>query len=177
MAGSRQGHHLGRQATHASPDELSIAWEKGGWIPAPGLPAQSVQFKAQPPQSLPAAARTSRKVPIRRGSQPSPWVGPGKPNLPLGLRGKAGGCARVTAGPKRPHLGVCPHFSHVQLFVTPWTVACQAPLSMGISRPENWSGPSRDSRSRTRSPSPRAWRPDFPGPYQLHSIPEFSEAQ
>ena len=29
-------------------------------------------------------------------------------NLPLGLRGKAGGCARVTAGPKRPHLGVCP---------------------------------------------------------------------
>ena len=31
----------------------------------------------------------------------SPWVGPGKPNLPLGLRGKAGGGARVTAGPKR----------------------------------------------------------------------------
>ena len=29
---------------------------------------------------------------------PSPWVGPGKPNLPLGLRGKAGGGARVTAG-------------------------------------------------------------------------------
>ena len=45
---------------------------------------------------------------LRRGSQPSPWVGPGKPNLPLELRGKAGGCARVTAGPKRPHLGVCP---------------------------------------------------------------------
>ena len=34
---------------------------------------------------------------LRRGSQPSPWVGPGKPNLPLGLRGKAGGGARVTA--------------------------------------------------------------------------------
>ena len=45
---------------------------------------------------------------LRRGSQPFPWVGPGKPNLPLGLRGKAEGCARVTAGPKRPHLGVCP---------------------------------------------------------------------
>ena len=41
-------------------------------------------------------------------SQPSSWVGPGKPNLPLGLRGKAGGGARVTAGPKRPHLGLCP---------------------------------------------------------------------
>ena len=38
----------------------------------------------------------------------SPWVGPGKPNLPLGLRGNAGCGARVTAGPKRPLLCVCP---------------------------------------------------------------------
>ena len=30
--------------------------------------------------------------------------------------------------------------SHVQLFVTPWTVACQAPLSIGFSRQEYWSG-------------------------------------
>ena len=29
--------------------------------------------------------------------------------------------------------------SHVQLFVTPWTVACQAPLSMEFSRQEYWS--------------------------------------
>ena len=28
----------------------------------------------------------------------------------------------------------------VQLFVTAWTVACQAPLSMEFSRQENWSG-------------------------------------
>ena len=28
----------------------------------------------------------------------------------------------------------------VQLFVTPWTVAPQAPLSMGFSRQEYWSG-------------------------------------
>ena len=32
------------------------------------------------------------------------------------------------------------HFSHVQLFVTPWTVACQAPPSMGFSRQAYWSG-------------------------------------
>ena len=32
------------------------------------------------------------------------------------------------------------HFSHVQLCVTPWTVARQAPLSMGFSRQEHWSG-------------------------------------
>ena len=31
-------------------------------------------------------------------------------------------------------------FSCVQLFVTLWTVACQAPLPMGFSRQEYWSG-------------------------------------
>ena len=30
-------------------------------------------------------------------------------------------------------------FSHVQLFATLWTVAHQAPLSMGFSRQEYWS--------------------------------------
>ena len=30
--------------------------------------------------------------------------------------------------------------SHVQLFATPWTVALQAPLSMGFPRQEYWSG-------------------------------------
>ena len=30
--------------------------------------------------------------------------------------------------------------SHVRLFVTPWTVVHQAPLSMGFSRQEYWSG-------------------------------------
>ena len=30
--------------------------------------------------------------------------------------------------------------SCVQLFATPWTVACQTPPSMGFSRQEYWSG-------------------------------------
>ena len=30
-------------------------------------------------------------------------------------------------------------FSHVQIFATLWTVACQAPLSMEFSRQEYWS--------------------------------------
>ena len=30
--------------------------------------------------------------------------------------------------------------NRVQLFATPWTVARQAPLSMGFSRQEHWSG-------------------------------------
>ena len=32
------------------------------------------------------------------------------------------------------------HCSHVQLFVVLWTVACQAPLSMGFSGHKYWSG-------------------------------------
>ena len=31
---------------------------------------------------------------------------------------------------------VCCHFHHVQLFATPWSVACQSPLPMGFSRQE-----------------------------------------
>ena len=31
------------------------------------------------------------------------------------------------------------HFSRVGVFVTPWTVAHQVPLSMGFSRQEYWS--------------------------------------
>ena len=35
---------------------------------------------------------------------------------------------------------VCVLLSHVQLFVTPWTVARQASLSMEFPRQEFWSG-------------------------------------
>ena len=35
---------------------------------------------------------------------------------------------------------MCSVLSRVQLFATPWTVACQAPLSMGFFRQEYWSG-------------------------------------
>ena len=34
--------------------------------------------------------------------------------------------------------------SHVRLFATPWTVTYQAPLSMGLSRQEYWSGECRE---------------------------------
>ena len=35
---------------------------------------------------------------------------------------------------------VLSHFSRVQLVATQQTIACQAPLSMGFSRQEFWSG-------------------------------------
>ena len=42
--------------------------------------------------------------------------------------------------------------SHIRLFATPWTIAHQAPLSMGFSRKEYWRG--------LLSPPPR----DLPNP-------------
>ena len=38
----------------------------------------------------------------------------------------------------KPHGGCV--LSHVQLFFTPWTVACQIPLAMEFSRQEHWNG-------------------------------------
>ena len=38
------------------------------------------------------------------------------------------------------HVCVLSLFSRVRLFVTPWTVAGQASLSVGFSRQEYWSG-------------------------------------
>ena len=49
--------------------------------------------------------------------------------------------------------------SCVQLFVTPWTVAHQAPLSRGFSRQEHWSG--------LPFPSPR----DLPDPESNPGLP------
>ena len=54
--------------------------------------------------------------------------------------------------------------SRVQLFMTPWTVAHQAPLSMGVSRQEYWSGlpfPSPgDLANRVIEPGPLALQPN-----------------
>ena len=41
------------------------------------------------------------------------------------------------------HIHMCIHtqtLSCVQLFATPWIIACQAPLPMGFSRQKYWSG-------------------------------------
>ena len=68
------------------------------------------------------------------GDFPYPRMEPGSPAL------------QVDSSPLR-HQGsplrmgcVCLLLSHVQVFVTPWTVACQAPLPMEFSRQEYWSG-------------------------------------
>ena len=59
------------------------------------------------------------------------------------------------------HLVCLPsRFSHIWLFVTPWTVTCQASLSMGLCQQEYWSG--------LPFPSPK----DLPDPWIEPRSPE-----
>ena len=47
----------------------------------------------------------------------------------------------------------------VQLFETPWTIAHQAPLSMGLSRQESWSGLPFPSPGDLPDPGIEPWSP------------------
>ena len=80
---------------------------------------------------------------------------------------------------------MCVHaksLSCVHLFATPWTAACQAPLSMGFSRQEHWSGfpcPSPgdlpDPGIETKSPEAPALQTDSL-PLVLPGKPKHTEA-
>ena len=60
---------------------------------------------------------------------------------------------------------VCESLSSVRLFATPWTVACQAPLSMDLSRQEYWyelpCPPPGDGPDPGIEPRPPALQADF----------------
>ena len=66
------------------------------------------------------------------------------------------------------YLGIVCLVSHVRLFVTLWTVAHQAPLVMGLSRQEHWSGLPFPSTERRRNCVLFGKLPYF-------SIPQFSQ--
>ena len=65
------------------------------------------------------------------GGLPNPGVKPGSPAL------QADSLLSELQGRPKPKVNV-KSLSHVRLFVTPWTVAYQAPLPMGFSRQEYW---------------------------------------
>ena len=75
-------------------------------------------------------------------------------SLPLSLRDTSRGGMSQTpvGGPGHPFMCVC---SVVSDSATPWTVACQAPLSMGLASQEYWSG----------LPFPSPGGPPDPGTY------------
>ena len=62
---------------------------------------------------------------------------------------------------------VCVIHSVVPNFVTPWTVPCQAPLSMGFSRQEYWSGLPFPSSSDLPDPGIKPGSPEL----QTDSLP------
>ena len=66
-------------------------------------------------------------ISFSRGDLPDPGFEPRSPAL------------QADALPSEP-LGKVKLVSRAQLFATPWTVTYQAPLSMGFSRQEYWSG-------------------------------------
>ena len=61
--------------------------------------------------------------------------------------------------------------SRVQLFVTSWTVAHQAPLSMGFSRQEYWSGLLFPSPGDLLDPGIRPWSPALQADSLLYELP------
>ena len=69
------------------------------------------------------------------GDLPNPGIEP----VSLTQPALAGGFFTTSATWEAPKIVVL-MFSHVQLFVTPWTVAHSAPLSTGFSRQKYWSG-------------------------------------
>ena len=54
-------------------------------------------------------------------------------------------------------------FSYVGLFVTPWAVVCQAPLSMGFPRQEYWNGLLFPSPEDLPDPGIELWSPALAG--------------
>ena len=119
---------------------------QSGWLPITAGRAgpHEVQF----PHSTPESASEHPSSPSCRALFRStlPHCGPkSPPRAPDGSRDPSNDQGVFIA----PDTCLLSHFSHVRLFVTPWTVARQAPLSMGFSRQEYWSGlpcpPSRGS--------------------------------
>ena len=76
------------------------------------------------------------KIRYRRDRLPTPVL----LGFPGGSAGKESACNVGDLGliPTRTSWCVLSHFSCVWLFVTPWTVACQDPLSVEFSRQEYW---------------------------------------
>ena len=61
-------------------------------------------------------------------------------------------------------------FSCVRLFATPWTVACQPPLSTGFSRQEYWSGLPFPPPGDLPEPRIKLMCPAYPA-LGVHSLP------
>ena len=69
---------------------------------------------------------------------------------------------------------MCSSLSRVRLFVTLWTVARQAPLSMGFSRPEYWSGLPLPSLGDLSDPGIESGRPALQADFLTSESPDIN---
>ena len=81
-----------------------------------------------------AGVRGIKWVSALRGERPVVW---GSATAASEQKTGKAPCFKV-AHPRYQH--VCRLLIPVRLSVAPWTAACQAPVSMGFSRQEHWSG-------------------------------------
>ena len=73
------------------------------------------------------------------------------------------------------HVSMLSHFSQVRLFAILWTVAHQAPLSIGFSRQEFWSGlpfPSPGDLPEPRTEPASLTSPELSGRFFTTSAPD-----
>ena len=68
------------------------------------------------------------------------------------------------------HACMLSHFSHVQLFASLWTVACQAPVSMEFSRKAYWDGLPCPPPGDLPDPGVKFMSPEAPA-LQVNSLP------
>ena len=76
----------------------------------------------------------------------------------------------LTTEPPGVCVYVCQPLSHVRFCKIPWTVAHQAPLSMGSSRPECWSGLPVPSPGDFPAPRDRTWDFHIASPGKPHNL-------
>ena len=86
---------------------------------------------ARPPDLPPEKSVCRSRATVRTGHGTMDWFQIWK--------GVCQGCILSPCSMQSMCVCVCV-LSHVQLFATPWTIACQASLSMEFSRQEYWSG-------------------------------------
>ena len=73
--------------------------------------------------------------------------------------------------PNKNSSAVLRHFSHVRLFATPRTVACQSPMSMGFFRQEYWSGLPFPSPGNLSNPGFKPVSPALAGGFVTTELP------
>ena len=119
-------------ATHSSILAWEMPWKRilVGYSPWGLKESETTEW-----QILEWVAISFSKGSSQPGIKPESLVSPAlqADSLPLCHLGRP--CTRWT-----PLVSEWQSLSHVQLFVTPWTVACQTPLSMEFSRQEYWNG-------------------------------------